>query len=227
MKKYIFFDLGGTLIASRKSMDHALLYAFHKLHLNAQIPKNTASYLGPPPMDSLIDFWGFDRQTAKQVLDAGVEYYQEKGLYESHLYEGVRFMLKRLSEEGIHLFAVSSQMQPMVEKKLEYFQIISYFTDIGGANCDGTQSSKEDIIRTLMCRRGLAQKNAADFLVVGDRWQDAMAADIFSFDFVAARYGYAEPGEFRSVDACRVAETAEDLQKILFGCCGILEKANA
>lgn len=212
MKRYLFFDLGGTLIDTQEGAIHAYEYALDgRYSVN---PADYSSLLGSPVLDALMDVWGLSLWEAKRTEKRFWQYYNQQGIAESCIEEGALQMLKRLSTCGATLYAVSSAVQQTAEMLFAHHGAKQYFSGIFGASEDGSCSSKEDILSAAIRQENL--DHTEEILLIGDTWRDRIAANILGMDFVRA--GYSRGGAERSSGELS-ADSIAELTDILLTLC--------
>ena len=118
MPKAILFDLDGTLTESAAGITRSVAYACEKL--GAAVPEQhiLEKFIGPPLIDSFMEYYGMSQEEAKTAVAYYREYFRETGLLENVKYDGVDDMLARLKaidncvcraisrQHGDHLFAI-------------------------------------------------------------------------------------------------------------------------
>lgn len=66
-RKYILFDLDGTLTESAPGIMSSVKYALKTVGVDEENPDNLRKFIGPPLVDSFRDFYGFDDEKAKKA----------------------------------------------------------------------------------------------------------------------------------------------------------------
>lgn len=224
-KKYVLFDLDGTLTDSYEGIVNSLKYCLAKFNTEAR-PDTFRKIIGPPVTWSLKTFYGFDDERAMQALMYFREYYDTKGYLENRLYEGVEDMLKVLRAHDKKLMLATSKPEIMAERVLEHFGISDYFCFIAGSNAEAQydhtaapvintelRSSKEDVIAYVLKTNGIFDPENA--VMVGDRVWDVKAGKLLGLQTIGAGYGYAEPGELNEAGADFIADTTTRIAEII------------
>ena len=122
-------------------------------------------------------------------------------------------MLAKLKSAGKKLFVATSKPEPAARKIVKYFQLDSYFEDIGGSTLDGTISRKGDVIDMVVGRIG--EEHRKEMIMVGDRKHDVIGAKENRIPCVGVLYGYGNLRELTEAGAASVCLTPEEVSDIL------------
>lgn len=212
-KKYVLFDLDGTLTDSQPGIINAILYALKAYGITVEDKDTLRPFLGPPLTDSFETYFGFDRRTALEAVEIFREYYNEKGKFENRVYPGVPGMLDKLREEGFCLFVATSKPETTAREILEHFDLASRFGFIGGATMSEDRVKKADVIRYVLEENAIRERS--EVVMVGDRSHDVLGAKENGIACVGVLYGYGDRRELEDAGACCLAETAEDIVRII------------
>lgn len=215
MYQYIFFDLDGTLTDPSEGITKSVQHALSRMGIEEPDLKKLEPFIGPPLVDSFMEFYGFTKEQAKEGVAYYREYFQVTGLYQNELLEGVPQMLKHLKEAGRVLAVASSKPEPFVRTIMEHFQIDRYFDYICGSTLDETRTKKEEVIEELLRRMHLPEEEKKKILMVGDRCHDVEGALVFGIPCLGLSMGFAEEGELEKAGAVAVADDMEALEKFI------------
>ena len=105
-KKYILFDLDGTLTDSSEGITKCVQHALNRLGIKENDQAMLRRFIGPPLDESFEKFYGFDKETALKAVDYYRERYSDTGIYENVLFDGVlrRLIHFLLQHQNIHLY---------------------------------------------------------------------------------------------------------------------------
>lgn len=210
---YILFDLDGTLTDPGIGITNSVMYALGKCGLPIPDRRSLYRFIGPPLTDSFEEFYGFSRERAAQAVSFYREYFQEKGLYENAVYDGIPELLGRLRDAGKVLLVASSKPEVFVVRILEHFGLSKYFTVVAGSNLDGTRAKKDEVIQCALERMQIADLTGA--VMVGDREHDILGAKKTGLVSVGVLFGYGGRQELEQAGADHIAGTVEGLGEIL------------
>ena len=220
-KRYILFDLDGTLTDSYEGIRNALTYSLSKYGI---VPKSDefSRIIGPPVIWSLKTFYGIEGEQGMEALNYFREYYDAQGCFENKLYDGVEEMLKTLIAHDKKLMVATSKPEPMAIKIIDHFGLSDYFCFISGSTAENDQdihytelkdavprASKEDVIRYALESNDIRDIEHA--VMVGDRHWDIDAAKAVGIDTIGVRYGYAEEHELEQARADYIADKPMDV----------------
>ena len=211
-KRYILFDLDGTLTDSYEGIINGFCYALGKMDIAPQ-PETFRKYIGPPVMWSLQTYYGMDEQQAEAGLKYFREYYNAKGIFENRPYVMVEEMLQILNAHGKKLMVATAKPEDMALRVLEHFGLRDYFCFVAGITHDkagvsddpGRRSSKEEVIRYLLRTNGILDPENA--VMVGDRGSDVLAAKQFGLQTIGITYGYGTEEELKKAGADFITDT--------------------
>ncbi|MBR2488916.1 MAG: HAD-IA family hydrolase [Clostridia bacterium] len=208
--KYILFDLDGTLTEPALGITNSVKYALKKFGIEAE-RRELYKFIGPPLVDSFMEFYGFDYEKAMKALEYYREYFSVKGIFENSIFDGVEEMLKNLKANGKKVILATSKPEKYAIQILEHFKIEKYFDFVAGATMDEKRNRKEDVIEYAISEFGV--KDTEKAVMVGDRKYDIEGAHAFNLKAVGVLFGYGSAEEL--ADADYQAEDIDTLSKIL------------
>ena len=207
-KKYILFDLDGTLTDSKEGIFRCFLHAFRTLGIPQPDDDTMRSFLGPPLTESFRKITG-DDETAAEGVRIYRERYSTVGLFENRPYDGIKELLETLRRRGYILAVATSKPEPFSKRILERFGLIDYFNTVTGCGLDGTLDTKTEVIEETLRRLGVKDKSEA--VMVGDRKHDISGAHEAGLECIGADWGFAAPGELEEYGADSIAPTVTAL----------------
>lgn len=213
MFKYVLFDLDGTLTDSGEGIAKCFQYALKHFGIQENNMENLRRVMGPPLKDSFLHFYGLSESQAEEAVKKYRERYNEKGMYENRLYDGIEELLKKLSGEGIKLAVASSKSAFFVGKICEHYKIKQYFHHFTAGNEDGSRSSKYEVVRDALKEFGEIEKDKA--VLVGDRSLDVDGGHKCEIKVIGAAYGFGGRKELLDSKADIIVESVEELGKLL------------
>lgn len=227
-KKYILFDLDGTITDSGPGIMNAAQYALKSMGMEEKDPDRLRLFVGPPLDKSFMGRYGMDMEQALVAIAKFREYYNETGIFENSVYEGIEPLLATLKEKGYVLAIASSKPQVMIHIVLEHFSIKKYFDVIVGCELDGRRSDKKEVVEEVLRQLseipdqdGYVPVSKEDLIsrsvMVGDRCYDVTGSHEFGLECIGILYGYGTREEMEKAGADYIADTAKDLEKLLIG----------
>lgn len=215
MKTYdtCFFDLDGTIVDSSIGITNSVIYSLKKYNIIPPEREELYAFIGPPLRESYAKYYGFDEEACQKAIMYYREYYQEKGIYENRVYEGLEYTLKALKEKGKHLVVATSKPEPFAKKILEYFHLADYFDYIAGMELGGGRALKVEVIEYALqaCRI----QNRSDVIMIGDRMQDVNGAKLAGIDCIGVLYGFGSREELENAGASYIVEKPCDILEIV------------
>ena len=215
--KYILFDLDGTITDSGEGITKAVQYALKHFGINVEDINELKKFVGPPLRDSYMKFYNFDEEKATEGIKVFREYYEEKGMFENSLYDGIVDVLKALKKSGKELIVATSKPEVHAKKILEHFNVDKYFTIIAGADFEETRG---DVIKYALdnFRNTLNDNevlNLSQVIMIGDREHDIIGAKENNIKAIGVLYGYGDVVELTQARASYIVSKPEDLLEIL------------
>ena len=209
---YILFDLDGTVTDPGMGITNSVMYALDQFGIHVGERSELYPFIGPPLADSFMKYFGFSQGEAEKAIAYYREYYKEKGIFENLLYEGMEDMLARLTGMGKKLVLATSKPEVFARQILEHFQLDGYFYHISGATLDGSRVNKDEIITAALEECSI---RSAEAVMVGDRMYDIEGARKNGIVSIGVLYGYGSREELEDAGADRIAETVEELGRII------------
>lgn len=209
----ILFDLDGTLTDPGEGITNSVAYALEKWNIHVENRTELYPFIGPPLKDSFMDFYSFSEEQAEQAVACYREYFQNRGIFENVVYEGVEEMLKTLKASGRKIILATSKPEEFAVRILEHFHLAAYFDFIGGASMDGTRVKKTDVISYALKEGKVTDLSGA--VMIGDRKHDILGAVQAGLDSIGVLYGYGDEAELREAGALYLAERVEDIVGVM------------
>ena len=223
-KRYILFDLDGTITDSSEGITKSVQHALKKLGIEENDQAMLRRFIGPPLDESFEKFYGFDKEKALKAVDYYRERYSNKGIYENVLFDGIADMLEGLKSDGYIIALATCKPEIYVPRIFEYFNVDKYFDVAVGSELEGGERRhKNQVIDEVFVRlaaAGLADTGSlsetkSQSIMIGDRKDDILGAKASGIDSMGVRYGFAEEQELEMAGADYIVETVEDIRKKL------------
>lgn len=216
MKKYLLFDLDGTLTDPGTGITACVRYALQAFGIEETDQAKLEQFIGPPLQDSFMDFYGFDAEQAQAAVEKYRERFQDTGIFENEVYDGIPKMLHTLQSKGFFLAVASSKPQVFVERILDHFNLRKYFKVVVGSELDGTRSNKDEVVQEAL-NRLFAYKpiQKGQVYMIGDRKYDVEGAKALGVESVGVTYGYGSMEELKAAKADYIVRSVEELEKFL------------
>lgn len=154
MNHIILFDLDGTLTDPKEGITKSVQHALQAYGIDEPDLDKLCPFIGPPLSDSFKEYYGFSEAQAREAIGYFHEYFTKQGMFENKVYPGIREMLTRLKDAGLTLAVATSKPEPFAIQILEHFDLLSYFTLVGGADMEEIRVRKGDVIAYTLDRLG-------------------------------------------------------------------------
>jgi len=213
VKKYILFDLDGTLTDPKIGITKSVQYALKECGIMVANTDDLCPFIGPPLRESFKKFYGFDDVGAEDAVVKYREYFSEKGIYENTIYDGIVEMLQALKSTHKILILATSKPTVYAEKILEHFNIYDYFTFISGSELDGSRSKKSEVIQYALEQSNISDLN--DIVMVGDREHDILGAKEIGISSIGVLFGYGDSNELNKAGADIIVGSVKELTEKL------------
>jgi phosphoglycolate phosphatase len=209
----ILFDLDGTLTDPGLGITNSVWYALKLRGIEVASREELFRFIGPPLLNSYMQYYGLEEEDARQAITDFRVYFEESGIFENEIYEGIPEMLKTLTEAGKRVYLATSKPEKYARMILDHFDITKYFTFICGNTMAEDRSRKEDVIAYI--REACPEVRADNSVMVGDRIYDIEGGRAHGMQTVGVTFGYAAKGELESSGATCIAHTVAELTEIL------------
>ena len=213
-RKYLFFDLDGTLTDPMQGITRSVQYALHHFGIEVADLRELCPFIGPPLADSFRERYDMSPADAETAVAKYREYYAPKGIFENEVYPGIPCLLAATAAAGCVNVMATSKPTPFAEQIAEHFGFARYFRLISGSTFDGRRKTKADVIRHALSALGIAPDEA---VMIGDRRHDVEGAAEEGLPAIAVEWGYAPPGELEAARPLRIVPDVETLRRLLLG----------
>ena len=216
MKQYLLFDLDGTLTDPKVGITSCVQYALAAFGIEEPDPDKLTPFIGPPLMDSFMNFYGMSKEQAGAAVDKYRERFHDTGIFENKIYDGIPKMLRALNDKGMILAVASSKPTVFVKRILEHFHIAGYFKVVVGSELDGTRVRKDEVVaealRQLFGDRPVEKDKV---YMIGDRRFDTEGAKAQGIESVGVTYGYGSIEELKAAKTDYIVGSVEELKRFL------------
>lgn len=213
MKKYLLFDLDGTLTDPKEGITKSVQYALNKFEIYEDC-ENLIPFIGPPLLDSFMDFYNFDEEKANLAIKYYRERFSRVGLFENSPIDGIIDVLKKLKESGYVMAVATSKPTDFAVPICDKFKLSEYFDLILGSELDGRRSKKSEVISEVLKRLNASPDEA---IMIGDRKHDIIGAKENNMDSIGVTFGYAKDGELEDAGANFIVNEPYELLSCLLG----------
>lgn len=169
-------------------------YALNFFGIKVDNVEDLTKFIGPPLKETFKNYYGFNDDEIKIGIEKYREYFLDKGMFESEIYDGIERILRLLKSNSKYVFLATSNPTNFGEAVLKHFGVCDYFDAIYGSNLDGTMVNKNEIIAYGLNKSGVCDRKAS-CVMVGDRIHDVFGAKTNNVDSVFVSYGFGTQDE--------------------------------
>ena len=206
---HIFFDLDGTLIDSSEGIHNGFVQTFERLGLPVPSDQKIQSFMGPPLEVTFKE--EISEEGAEQAVQLYRDYYGTKGQFEARLYDGIKDVLEKLSQDpNKKIYITTSKNEPTALEMCEYLGITEFFDGIYGAT--PTAFHKADVLQRAITENN-ANKDSS--VIVGDTKFDLIGGKTVGIKTIAVTWGFGTNETLLAENPDFVAETTQELWDIL------------
>lgn len=213
IKKYILFDLDGTITDPMIGITKSVRYALSKFGIQVEDLNTLCKFIGPPLKDSFMNFYNFSEEDALKAITYYREYFSTDGLYENTVYKNFEDILISLKNNDKSLIIATSKPTVFAEKILEHFNLKKYFDFISGSNLDNTRTKKADVISYALEQQRI--NNMSEIIMIGDREHDIIGAKALNIESIGVLHGYGSYEELSSSGADYIVKDVSELKSLL------------
>ncbi len=218
----VLFDLDGTLTDPEVGITASLRHGLAAVGVDPDTVGPLRRFIGPPLQDTFAGF-GLDAAGVDAAMAAYRAYFGEVGLYENVLIAGMDEVLAQLQAAGRPLAVATSKPTTFARRIVEHFGLDRFLTVVAGAELDGTNRHKHEVISSALRQLGLpgtgpgSQAGPGDAVMVGDRSHDVAGAAVVGLGCIGVTWGYGSRAELEGAGAAAVVERPADLLDLLVG----------
>lgn len=212
MKRYLLFDLDGTLSNTGPGIMASARYALSALGFPEQSEESLRRMVGPPLDIGWREFFGLEGEQNLLAIEKFREYYREHGVFKSELYPGVKELLEKLHGRAT-LCIATSKPEFFANKILEMRGIAPLFSVLVGSPMGAEGTTKPEIIQKVLA--ALGDPPHEEVVMIGDRFYDIEGAKACGVASIGVKYGFSAHDELKEAGADHVVDTVEELGRLL------------
>lgn len=211
----VLLDMDGTVLDTLTDLHRAVVYSLREFGFPAVSRERVRASLGNGaarlircclPEDT-------DEQTAARVLDFYLPYYDGHCSVNTRPYEGIVPMMGRLRAVGIKLAIVSNKGDAAVKMlAVEHFPKLLE-TAVGESEAVRRKPCPDAVLAAAK-ELGVSLE---DCVYVGDSEVDIATAENAGMDCISVSWGFRDREQLEAAGARRIADTPEELEKMITG----------
>ncbi len=211
MKKFVFFDLDGTLADTDPDIRGAWKAALADLGLAC--PDFDAKFVAGPPIDEMTRQLFPDRFTpalADAIREGFARHYDHDGFPQTREYPGVLGEVRRLKAEGRTVAIVTNKRFVGATAMARHFGWDALFDGVFAGDMTPPKVRKPELLRRVLAAY---RATPSDCALVGDTASDFEAAAANGVRAIGVAWGYGRPEELAQADA--ICRTPRDVRAAL------------
>ena len=211
--KAIVFDLDGTLLDTLEDLAAATNWALHRHGMPQRSLDEVRQFVGNGVRKLIERAVPSDTDDAlfEQTFADFKAYYVDHCQERTRLYEGIPQLLQTLRRQGLRLAIVSNKLQAGVDEL--YRQYFSQDVEVAVGERPGMQRKPApDMVLLALRELGV---EAAEAVYVGDSDVDLQTARNSGLPCISVLWGFRDRDFLRAHGATCLAETPEDVVKLL------------
>ena len=207
----ILFDLDGTMIDPAEGIIGSAQYALGKLALPVPAAQTLHWMIGPALRTTFARL-GLAPDQIPRAVELYRENYRAGAMYDVKVYDGIADCLKGLVAAKHRLIVATAKPHVFAKPILERVGLARYFQAVHGAELDGRNDDKADLIAHIIATEKVAPANA---IMIGDRRYDAIGARRNGISAIGVTWGYGSADELREAEVQALCDHPGSLQAII------------
>lgn len=209
----VFFDFDGTIADTGEGIFASVNYAVEQMGFSPLSEEMLRTFIGPPVFDSFKRMLNVDDGKAAQAVQKYREYYSEKGIFKLRVYDGIDKLFADIKNSGIKLAVASSKPENFIKRIIEHLGFDNLIDFVAAPESDKAPESKVALVEKAVNHFGIEKSRA---LMIGDRYFDINGAKGAGVKSVGVTFGYGSRNELTEAGADYIADSTEELRKIIF-----------
>ncbi len=209
MKKYLFFDLDGTLLNTAKGITTGIADSIRETVGITEKPENLLSFIGPPLYDEFIRVFNITPAQADETVRVYRKYYADVGMYLNSPYHGIFEAIQKLKRIGYVPVVATSKPTVYSLQMLEAHGALSLFRMVSGTTIGNHKETKADVIRNAINSLGV---DPTDAYMIGDRKFDMLGGIETGLAPLGVSYGFGSYEELKNAGAHKIFDSPSALR---------------
>lgn len=206
---HVLLDLDGTISDSSLGIGRSLRHAFTTCGYEPPTDEQIRSMIGPP-FEMSFPKIGIPPDDIERVIDAYRVRYEDVGMFENELYDGIADMLAELRDAGHVISLATAKPQVTAIRIIEHFGLTGFFEIQAGATSEvgSNRRTKGEVIAHALERLGLPAAGGDHRVVmVGDRDHDVEGASLHALPCLGVTWGFGSRDELLGAGAVALVDT--------------------
>ena len=205
---HVLVDLDGTITDSFPGITTTLRWAMELEGLEAPDDDAMRQVIGPP-FELGLPLIGVPGDRLWAVIDRYRVRYEDVGLFENALYDGVVEMLDDLVAGGYVVALATAKPEVTARRIIEHFGLTDRFAVLAGATFEAGRRTKAEVIAHAL--RELAIEGGPHVVMVGDRDHDVEGASLHALPCLGVTWGFGSPAELTGAGAVALVDRPSEV----------------
>lgn len=216
VRTHVLIDLDGTISDSLPGIGRSIQHAFETCGYPMPSDLEVRSMIGPP-FEVSFPALGIPEGEVPRVIATFRERYDDIGLFENDVYDGIPAMLANLQQLGCTLALATSKPQETAVRIIEHFGLADHFAVQAGATTElgSSRRTKAGVITYALEQLGI--EPGGHVAMLGDRSHDVEGALANRLDCIGVTWGFGSHGELVEAGAHVIVNTPEDVVAAVCG----------
>ncbi|MGL4494667.1 MAG: HAD hydrolase-like protein [Beijerinckiaceae bacterium] len=185
-KAALLVDLDGTITDPASGIIASVQFALKTV--GAAVPAaNDLHWVIGPPLRVVFPKLGVAPDHVEHAVSLYRQNYDAGAMFDCTLHDGIEASLRALKIKGHRLFVATSKPHLFAAKIMAHFGLSDVFEQVHGAELDGRNDHKKDLIGHILKTHSL---NPAHCLMVGDTAYDVEGARSHGIRTIGVTWGY-------------------------------------
>ncbi len=215
-RTHVLIDLDGTISNSLPGIARSLQYAFSECGYEPPTDDAVRAIIGPP-FEVSFPVLGVPIDEMAPVVAKYRERYNDVGLFENELYDGVPEMLDALRADGLILALATAKPEAIARRITTHFGVAGHFVFEAGASTVPGDDRRTKAAVITYCLDELGISAGGHVVMLGDRDHDVEGALANGIDCVGVTWGFGSSHELVSAGATALAHTPEQVSRTIDG----------
>ena len=211
--QHFIFDLDGTITNPQPGIVGGYRHAFTQLGFTDKTDEELISLIGPSLKHVFSNMYQFPEAQTNAAIEFYREYYYGKGgMYEAIIFDGMKNLFQSLKDKKKTLH-IATNKALQVDKILEHFEVLEFFTNIEHYNEEKNVVTKEKMIENILEKENIKDKSKV--VMIGDREHDLGAARNVGVQAVGVLYGFGSKKELELCQPKYIVHNVAELHSVL------------
>jgi len=209
-RTHVLIDLDGTISDSSVGIARSLQYAFIECGYRPPTDDEVKAVIGPP-FEATFPSLGVPVADMAPVLAKYRERYNDIGLFENEMYNGVPEMLEDFVADGLTLALATAKPEAVARRITAHFGVAEHFLFEAGASTVTGDDRRTKAQVITYCLAEISLEAGSHVVMLGDRDHDVQGALANNIDCIGVTWGFGSAAELTDAGAANVVDHPADV----------------